>query len=292
MVAGAFGLGVLAGWATGFIPQIVAAEPSASPSATPLPSITTDVEPVLPAMEPITRELTQADRDAGVTTTDITVKAEGTFSVVPGAGIPVDDAGDVRWVSVSVEDGVAVNADAFKNYVISTLNANRGWGTEHAVQFVATDGVADYRIVLASPYTAAVLCPDTHVVIPIVPETEEAEAEVAEADTPSATPATDTPWSCGDDGVVVISSYDWTAGFAAFAADYEGSRTYLINHRIGHLMGREDVICEGGRADIMVVQEAELPAGCEANPWPNPDAPADFVDPEAAATATPTPGAA
>ncbi|NTV40246.1 MAG: DUF3152 domain-containing protein [Demequinaceae bacterium] len=288
VVAGAFALGVGAGWATGFVPGLVKAEPSVSPSATPVPSIVPTADPVLPSMAPITRLLSQDDRDAGVTTTKVKTRAEGTISVVPGVGNAASDAGDVRWVSIAVEDGVVADAAAFKAYVISTLNDNRGWGTGHTVQFVSTDGVADYRIVLASPYTAAVLCPDTHV-------TKQAGSVTEASPSPSPSPtvspspaaAVDSPWTCEDDGVIVISSYDWTAGFPAFGDDYAGSRAYLVNHQIGHLLGRDDVACAGGPADIMVVQEAVLPEGCVANPWPNPDAPATFVDPSAAPSPAP-----
>ncbi len=287
VVAGAFGLGVAAGWATGFVPALVRAEPSASPSPSPVASISATVNPVLPELPPITRQLTQDDRDAGVTTTDVKTKAAGTISVVPGIGNPATGAGDVRWVSVAVEDGVEADSAVFKRYVITALNANRGWGTGHSVQFVPTDGVADYRIVLASPYTAAILCPDPHLTKPAGSVTS---ASSTPTPTPTVSPSPDadveTPWSCEQDGVIVISSYDWTAGFLAFGTDYAGSRAYILNHHVGHLLGRDDVECAGGPVDVMVVQEAVLPDGCEANPWPNPGAPAGYVDPSAEPSAS------
>ena len=297
VVAGAFLLGVGAGWATGFVPALVRADPSPSPSPSPAASITATVAPVLPYLQPITRQLTQADRDAGVTTTDVTTKAAGTISVVPGIGSPAAGAGDVRWVSVAVEDGVTIDAAAFKAYVISTLDANKGWGTGHAVQFVSTDGVADYRIVLASPYTAKVLCPDPHLTKPAgsfveaspspTPTPKKPAAAATSTVSPSPGAAVDSPWSCAQDGVIVISSYDWTAGFLAYATDYAGSRAYILNHHLGHLLGHNDVACAGGRADVMVVQEATLPDGCTVNPWPNADAKAVYVDPNASPPPSP-----
>ncbi len=287
VIVGAFGLGVAVGWATGFVPALVRADPSVSPSPTPVASITSTVEPVLPPMPPITRRLTQADRDAGVTTTDVKTKGAGTISAVPGIGKPDGAAGDVRWVSIAVEDGVQADATAFKAFVISTLNANRGWGSGRSVQFVPTDGVADYRIVLASPYTAAVLCPNPHLTKPAGSFTEASPTPTPTPTTgPSQAAAVDSPWSCEEDGVIVISSYDWTAGFPAFGTNYAGSRTYILNHQVGHLLGRDDVTCAGVRADIMVVQEAELPEGCEANPWPDPDAPVNFDTPGASPSAS------
>ncbi len=303
VVAGAFGLGVAAGWATGFVPALVRADPSPSPTASPIPSIKPAVDPVLPYLAPITRQLTPLDRDAGIVTTDVATKGDGKISVVSGIGSPVKGNGDVRWVSVAVEDGVKVNASVFKSYVIATLNANRGWGTGHSVQFVATDGVADYRIVLASPYTAKVLCPDPHLA---KPAGSFLEASPTPTPTPTPTPSPsatvspsasaspdavlDSPWSCAQDGVIVISSYDWTAGYPAYGTDFAGARAYMLNHDLGHLLGHEDVECKGKLADVMVVQDAKLPDGCKANPWPHPDAPANYVNPTA--TPTPSPSAA
>jgi len=286
VVAGAFLLGVGAGWATSLVPALLRADPSPSPSPSPAASITATVDPTLPDLKPITRQLTQADSDAGVTTTEVTTKAAGIITVVPGIGSPAASAGDVRWVSVAVEDGVTINAAAFKSYVVSTLNANRGWGSGHAVQFVSTDGVADYRIVLASPYTAKVLCPDTHVTKPagsfVQASPTPAPAHAATSTvSPSPGAVVKSPWSCAQDGVIVISSYDWTAGFPAYATDYAGSRAYILDHDLGHLLGHKDVACAGGRANVMVVQEATLPDGCTVNPWPSPDATADYVDPKA-----------
>lgn len=282
VVAVAFGLGLAAGWATGFVPDLLRADPSPSPSASPIPSVVASIPPSLPPMPPITRSLNQSDRDAGLTTVDVTVQAEGTFTVVPGVGTPVDGEGEVLWVSVTIEDGVAIDSLAFKTYVITTLNANRGWGNNNTVQFVPTDGVADYRIVVASPYTAAVLCPDPHLVAPAQSVSDAADAE-AEAATPSATASpvavTDSPWSCGQPGVVVISSYDWTAGLPIYGTDYAGARAYLLNHRVGHALGKEHVECVGERADVMVVQDEALPEGCQTNAWPYPDAPPLFVEP-------------
>ena len=54
----------------------------------------------------------------------------------------------------------------------------------------------------------------------------------------------------------------------------------MLNHHLGHLLGHDDVECKGKLADVMVVQEETLPEGCAVNPWPNPDAPAEYVEPE------------
>lgn len=288
VVLSAFVLGVATGWATGYIPELVRADPTPTPSPTATPGLDPSIEPVLPPMSPITREITDADRAAGVTTMDLELKGAGTFSVVPGVENPVDGMGEVRYVSVSVEDGITANPTAFRTFVLNTLNSAKGWGADNTYQYVATDGVADYRIVLASPYAAAALCPDPHAVSggPVTEESESAQpSPSAQA---SDAPVVDSPWRCGEDGVIVLSSYDWTAGYLSFGKDVTAARQYILNHRIGHLMGLEEATCAGGVADVMVPQEDALPDGCESNPWPHPDA----VEPGDSPSETPTPSTA
>ncbi len=287
VVVVAFGLGLVAGWITDGLPERLRAEPSPSASPSPSVGLSPTIEPSLPPLDPITRELTVDDRTAGVITTNYVVRAEGTFTVVPGMDEPDDSKGDVRWVSFAVEDGVSINAEAFRGYVMSVLNDNRAWGTDGQLQYVATDGVADYRVLLASPYTTAAVCPDQHVAVTVGPVTEAsatpsvdpADGVAPQASGNAANGATEAPSDsqydhlCSEDGVIVLSSYDWTAGLPAFADDYAGARQYLVLHRLGHLFGREDSACTGGRAAAMDLQHDVLPDGCEANPWPYPDAP-------------------
>lgn len=300
VVAAAFGLGLLAGWITDGLPERLRAEPSVTPSPTTSGGLSPTIEPSLPPMPPITRDITAEDRAAGVVTTNYVVKAAGTFTVVPGTDQPDDGKGDVRWVSVAVEDGVAADAGAFRSYIMDVLNDNRAWGSGGHLQYVATDGVADYRILLASPYTTAAVCADPHVAVAAGPVTEAspsasapATASVApqaqgDAVNGSGEPEVASPYDrlCADDGVIVISSYDWTAGYPAYADDYSGARQYILLHRLGHIRGEEDSACTSGRANVMDVQQEPLPEGCEVNPWPYPDAP------EVLPTPSPTPSPA
>lgn len=297
----AFGLGLVAGWITDGLPERLHAEPSATPTPSPSFGLSPTVEPSLPPMSPITRALTADDRAAGVVTTDYVVRGNGTFTVVPGTDVPDPNKGDVRWVSVAVEDGVSADPAALRTFVLGVLNDNRAWGTGGHLQYVATDGVADYRILLASPYTTAAVCPNPHVAAPAgpvveaspspSPETTSSAAPLATGDTGNvvtdeATP--DSPYDhlCTQDGVIVLSSYDWTAGYPAYGDDYTGARQYMLLHRLGHIKGREDSECKSGRADVMDMQRDSLPEGCEVNPWPSPDAPVEVPSP------TPTPPAA
>ena len=286
----AFGLGLGAGWLTDSLPGILHADPEATPSPSVSHAIVPTVAPSLPPLAPITRELTQEDRDAGVTTTAYKVRGDGTFRVVPGTGVPSPTGGDVRWVSVSVEDGVTADARAFRAFVLNALNSNRGWGSGGSLQFVGTDGVADYRVVLASPYTTAAVCPDPHEAVAVGPVTE-ATPSATPSPTPSPTSGSDDGTAahlCSQDGVIVLSTYDWTAGLPAYGTDYQGSRVYLLMHRLGLLMGRDETTCASGRADVMDAQQENLSADCQVNPWPYPDAP-EVLNTPTPAPATPAP---
>ncbi len=281
VVLGAFAAGFLVAWITSLLPGWVDG-PEASPE--PQPEITYPGEVVVPQLAPVLRDLDDQDTLAGVTTTKYTYRGEGTFTTLPGKGEPEDNGVPVRWVAIAVEDGVEVDAQAFKEFVFSVLEDNRSWGSDGRLQFVQTDGVADYRFVLASPYTSAATCPDPQETVRVGPVTEASpEVEGAPSASPSDVPtlipgnAGDERPSCAMEGIVPISLFEWTAGFPEFGADRTASRTYLINHRLGHLFGHEETFCVSGRALIMDDQRAPMPPECEVNPWPFPDAAAEFV---------------
>lgn len=281
----ALAAGVLVAWGTTLIPGFIAgSEPSPSPS--PSPTVVPTEGVVVPSLEPILRDLDDADLAAGVTTLDFTYQGAGTFTIAPGKGEPRDDGTPVRWVSIAVEDGIEADPAAFTSFVLEGLNEERGWGAEGRLEFVQTDGVADYQIMLASPFTAAAVCPNNHVAAQVGPVTE---ATASDEPTPSPTldpglaagdpAATASPElaegainpACAVDGVVVISMYEWSAGFVAFGQDRTGARHYILNHQLGHLFGHEETECVSGIAAVMDDQRVEMPQ-CTANPWPYPDA--------------------
>ena len=259
-IAAAFGLGIGAGWLTGFAPDVYARlnaspEPSVSPSPTPSATPEVSIGPV----EPIARELDEADRLAGLTTLEVPDQGDGTLSIVPGTTTEVDGAGPVRYVRVEVEGGLGISSTALAAFVMETLNDPRGWGSQGRQQFVRTDGAADARIVLASPYTAATLCRPTDV----APSSEPSP-------TPSASPSADLP--CETQGIVPLSLYDWAAGLSRYGEDRTGSRQYQLAHGVGYVLGDETGTCDSGVASVMVVQET-MREKCTVNPWPFPDAP-------------------
>jgi hypothetical protein len=277
---GALVAGVAVAWATTLIPGMFA-EPEPSPSPSPTVSAPDPGTVVVPTLQPILRDLDEADLEAGVTTLDFTYQGAGTFTVVPGQGEPTGNA-PVRWVNIAVEDGIEADPAAFARFALTALNDNRGWGSEQRMQFVQTDGVADYEITLASPFTAAAICPDNHIAAVVGPVMEASPSAQPE------TPATGDPGlaagdesadvdpdgpnpACALDGKVVISMYEWSAGFVAFGQDRTAARQYIVNHQIGHLFGHQESECDGGIAEVMDNQREEMPL-CTPNPWAFPDA--------------------
>lgn len=295
LVALAFGVGIGAGWLTSLVPDfynaLTAPEPSVtpSPSASPLPSPTA----AIPTPEPIVRELDDDDLLAGLLDLDVPFRGEGTFSVIPGETEPTEGAGTVRWVRIEFEDGLSVNQTALADFVLDTLNDNRGWGSEGRMQFVETEGVPDVRILFASPYTSEVLCTDPHLSAATGPVAEESEAaDAPEATSPDASPTAEAqPETCASQGVIVISQYDWAAGLPTYGEERrQDSRRYLLGHFVGHMLGNDDQACRGGAAPLMVDQEGAL-GDCSPNPWAYPSAePGSVVDltDDAAATAEPS----
>jgi hypothetical protein len=275
VVVGAFVAGFLVAWLTTFVPGWVRG-PEASPEPSPSVSYSGDV--IVPTLEPVLRELDEQDALAGVTTVRYTYQGTGTFTIMPGKEEPLEGGAPVRWVSIAIEDGIEVDAEAFKAFVFSVLEDNRSWGSEGRLQFVQTDGVADYRIVLASPFTSAATCPNPHTAVRVGPVTE-ASPSVETTASPSVPVApglaagdvSEPQTTCAEQGIVPISLFEWTAGFDAFAGDRTAARQYIVNHQLGHLFGHEETACVSGRALVMDDQRVALP-DCEANPWPFPDA--------------------
>lgn len=267
-VAVAFGLGVGVGYGTGLVPDLYARwTASPEPSTSPSPSASATPEVSVGPLAPIERELDDADTLAGLTSLTVPTQASGTLTPVVGTTTEVEGGGPVRYVRIEVEDGIDVSATVFRDFVMATLNDPRGWGSDGRQQFVLTDGVADVRIVLASPLTLATLCR------PI-------DVEPTAAASPEPTPSPSAALPCESQGIVPLSLQDWAAGLSRYAEDRTGSRQYQVGHGAGYVLGEEVGACSSGRASVMVVQES-MPAECSVNPWPFPDAPVPETAPAA-----------
>lgn len=291
-----FVAGIGVGWGSSLVAERLTA-PDPVPSPTPSPTPTIDEAVTVPPMEPITRARDAGDALAGLTSLEIVTDSMGSYTVVTTDAEPTGSAASVRSVRVEHEDGVPIDGEALGSFVLNTLNDPRGWGARGRYEFVPTEGAADLRIVITSPYTAAARCEEPHTpartgaVTSTEDPTHTADA-TAESDTDEALVEESAPAhsmspqeeSCAQRGVVMVSQYDWVVGLPSYGDDRTAARQYFINHLVGHILGEPDGVCASGVAQIMTDQ-ADLPDECEPNPWPWPDEPVDQPEPSTSPTA-------
>lgn len=167
-------------------------------------------------------------------------QASGTYAVAAAPDSEVPD-GAVTY-RVEVERGLPFRAAGFARAVDRTLGDPRSWSGRTGRPLVRVEGEADLRIVLASPRTTDRLC--------------------APLDTRGKV-------SCRNGEDVVINALRWAEGAASYAGDLAAYRIYVVNHEVGHGLGRGHVPCTGAGdpAPVMLQQTLGL-RGCRANPWP------------------------
>ncbi len=187
-----------------------------------------------------------ADLKAGILPGDVPAALSGELAIAPGSEA-APGPGPVRTVRVEAEVGLPLGIGAFADFVMETLNDPRGWGADGSVSFARTDGDADIRVLVASAGTVDTMC---------------------------APLATNGTWSCGRYGHAALNATRWFTGAEAFlggGGDLTAYRQYLVNHEVGHLLGRQHTGCPapGTVAPVMLQQSISL-RGCLPNGWPNP----------------------
>lgn len=169
-------------------------------------------------------------------------RASGSFEVVPGS-VRAPGRGEVLSVRVEVERGTGVAAAGFADAVMATLNDPRSWGHGDSRTFARTAGPADIRVILASPDTSAALC------------------------RPLVTRGT---LSCSVGEKAIITTYRWARGTPDFA-DLGVYRQYVVNHEVGHVLGKGHEPCPGAAQPAPVMQQQTIKvAPCTPNAWPSP----------------------
>lgn len=163
----------------------------------------------------------------------------------PGASVPVGD-GPLRRYAVEVEPATGVAPEDFAAAVDAILSDPRSWtaGGSYTLQRVDR-GRIDLRVTLATPDSVDALC------------------------WPLDTRGTQ---SCWHEDRAVVNAFRWEHGATTYGTDLAGYRAYLVNHEVGHGLGREHAECPhgGGAAPVMVQQTITLD-GCLPNPWPFPE---------------------
>jgi hypothetical protein len=207
-------------------------------------------QPVLFDMDVVGPDgLSLADRSVGLLSREVPSFATGELVVVPGSSPAPHPDRKVRTIRVEVEKGLAVDGELFAATVMATLNDPRSWGGDGSMSFARTDGSADIRVVLATPDKVDAMCAPLN---------------------------THGDYSCGRYGHAAINYARWVTGTEEYLqiSDITTYRQYVVNHEVGHLLGRQHTRCPGAgeRAPVMQQQSVRV-APCVANPWPFPDNP-------------------
>lgn len=216
------------------------AAPTTGAGADGVPPTPTTAPPAGDAADP---DLTEADLASGLLAAGVPESASGDLVVVPGSD-PGPGVGDVLTVRVEVEDGLAVDPEAFAAFVMTTLNDPRGWGGDGSLSFARSDRPADLRVVLASPTLVDRMC------APL-----QTRGQV----------------SCGRGGHATLNFRRWVEAVEDYGTDRDSYRRYLVNHEVGHLLGHPHATCPGAGRRAPVMQQQSYGVGaCTPNPWPFP----------------------
>ena len=168
----------------------------------------------------------------------------GELDVVPGES-EVHGQGDLHRFRVEVEEGLPIDSLFFADVVEAVLFDVRGWiGTGHDA-FQRVDGAADLRILLTDPQTTTELCRplDVHQTL-----------------------------SCRVGDMVVLNFFRWTEAAEPFGGDLATYRRYLVNHEVGHWLGKSHRSCpNSGAAAPVMMQQSKSVGGCVPNGWPTDD---------------------
>ncbi|HVE74501.1 MAG TPA: DUF3152 domain-containing protein [Mycobacteriales bacterium] len=171
-------------------------------------------------------------------------RGDGRLHVMPGQSKRFG-TGPLKRFSVSVEGRLGVDARAFTKAVETTLGNSRSWinGGRMSVQRVDS-GPVDFRVVLASPVLTDRMC------APLDTEGE---------------------YSCANGSTAVLNSMRWVNGADSYSRHLIAYRHYLVNHEVGHALGRGHADCPGPGLPAPVMMQQTVGVGaCLPSAWPYP----------------------
>ncbi|MFF1371540.1 DUF3152 domain-containing protein [Streptomyces virginiae] len=150
-----------------------------------------------------------------------------------------------RW-RVEVEDGSGVDPESAARSVEAILGDPRGWTQDpkYGFQLVAAGQPVDFTIKIATPKTTDLLC---------------------DVKTPELIGET----NCSTGHAVVVNLKRWKEGSPQFDGTPEEYRALIVNHEVGHELGRGHESCPGpGKPAPAMMQQIKGLLGCKSNAWP------------------------
>lgn len=184
---------------------------------------------------------------------DFPKSGPGTFTIGRSSGPLVGSAGTLKRFRIAVESNVANEIEEFTQIVSQALADQRSWiaGRQVRFQLVADSAPYDFTIYLATRDTAHQMCSTTGVDI-----------------RRNGIPYT----SCQQTRKVIINLDRWRLAVPHFvdgSIPLEAYRLYLINHEVGHELGRRHEDCPGPGMPAPTMQQQTISLkACTANPWP------------------------
>ena len=173
-------------------------------------------------------------------------RGSGTFAYAVTEGPVRGRAGTLRRYLVAVEGSAGSDPTTFADAVDAVLGDPRSWIAGGGVRFqrAAHGTAADFTVFLATPATSEAMCATAGL-------------------------RTQRFSSCRLPGKVIINAARWTTAVPNYGAPLAEYRSYVINHEVGHQLGRGHEACPGpGRPAPVMQQQTYGLRGCVANGWP------------------------
>ncbi|MFB6577806.1 DUF3152 domain-containing protein [Streptomyces sp. NPDC056402] len=150
-----------------------------------------------------------------------------------------------RW-RMEVEEGSGIDPESAARSVEAILGDRRGWTQDpkYGFQLVAAGQPVDFTIKIATPKTTDLLC---------------------DVKTPELIGET----NCSTGHTVVVNLKRWQEGSPQFDGTPEEYRALIVNHEVGHDLGRGHESCPGpGKPAPAMMQQIKGLLGCKSNAWP------------------------
>ncbi|MFD3484511.1 DUF3152 domain-containing protein [Streptomyces sp. NPDC058665] len=169
----------------------------------------------------------------------------GTFTTARSTGTKAGSGDTVRRYKVQVEKGIELSERQAAVEIETILAHPRGWTSDgrNSFQLVAS-GPSDFDVKIATPGTVDEICGAAGLLT---------RGEV----------------NCTVGRTVVVNLKRWVLGSEQFEGPVSEYRALIINHEVGHRLGRGHVTCGGdGEPAPAMMQQIKGLHGCVANAWP------------------------